>query len=370
MEAVMVTNQYGKREIQPESLWVGLTRYNRRTRSWQQVEREAYGNHEQTEAGMWIPSVDTSTRDYQRILDIAHTEDAGDYLLLPEQRLHHLQRTLGSVSIDSAGCWTNEGEASDADTRLIAEADTAHRVIESDEHFSDLRVCATHGCLYHRHYDFSSNVPSGRRELVYPNTEFFTDTGEQIITAWGDVLPSTEASRQSLVEFSRRCAPHVDRSQSLLTATGVSQINLIPDTGCWFVRSYYHTPTGEDSPRGWQWDGYGRLKIPKPLCKAYNTADFSTLAHRIVWALHDKELKDPKRWVLNHMCGFRPCANPNHLVQVAQDTNTMHGVSMEVARHMISGSIPVAQGLIDLQARAPMSGTSAEVCIDFWAQKQ
>src|SRR5690606_27480012 len=142
---------------------------------------------------------------------------------------------------------------------------------------------------------------------------------------WGDSLPHPDESREELRKFQRRCLPHVGSDESLLTLGGISQISLIPGTGCWFTRSYYMTPTDLPGYDNWQYDGYGRLKIPSKRAKSVGYVDFAILGHRAVWITSGNKVKDSRKYALNHKCGFRPCANPGHLIEVTNQTNNLHG---------------------------------------------
>lgn len=355
----------GPREIQPESMWVGLTRPNQAAKSWATVFKRAREGFQSSEAGIWLPKTSHSEQDLLAAEKTAVAAEAGS-LLLTEARHKAALHALSTLAISESGCWQSDIPQG-PDTFLdITTIDTARMVLEPHEHIADLRQCDTEGCLYHRHYDVTLDVPSKRRELVYPNTAFYHETDDGVITAWGDRLPAVSESRAKLVAFQQRCAPYVERDDSLLTLGGISQISFIPGTGCWFTRSYYMTPVGLGGYENWQYDGYGRLKIPSKKAREVNYADYAILGHRAVWIVSGNKVKDSKHWVLNHKCGFRPCCNPDHLVEVHTQTNNMHGRMMDVALKMQSGEIPIERGIILLQSGAPAQAINPEDIETFW----
>jgi hypothetical protein len=156
--------------------------------------------------------------------------------------------------------------------------------------------------------------------------------------------------------------PYVGREESLLTVGGISQINIIPETGCWFARNYSMTPIGVKTKKSMQYDGYSRLKIPSPIADRYGYVKFAILGHRVVWLLSGNKLADPKKEILNHKCGFRPCVNPGHMEQIPQDDNVMHGRLMMVCRAMIKGSLAQDEGIAYLKLR-----NNANAVERFWS---
>lgn len=365
MAKITLEGYLGPREIQPESMWVGLTRPNQAAKSWSTVFKRAREGFQTSEAGVWLPKATHSERDLEALSDTAEKTEAGT-LLLTEQEREVAIETLGSIAVNATGCWvTTEGQPLEAFLHLTT-VDTDRTVLEPTERIVELRQCDTSHCLYHRHYDVTLDVPSQRRELVYPNAAFYKSTDDAILTAWGDCLPTVDESRQKLVAFQKKCAPYVERDDSLLTLGGISQISLIPSTGCWFTRSYYMTPVGLGGYENWQYDGYGRLKIPSKKAREVNYADYAILGHRAVWIVSGKKVKDSKHWVLNHKCGFRPCCNPGHLVEVHTQTNNMHGRMMDIASKMIDGDIPIESGIILLESAAPAQEINPTDIETFW----
>lgn len=364
MSSVTKTNFYGPREIAPESLWPGLTRFNTAIGSWHPVQKRILGAKAVTSAGIWLPLPETSDEDLTALKSKVIKIKSGDELLLTNDELEEAKSFLTDVEVTDEGCWVGIDDT--CSVRLISEIDTSHNILESDHNFDDIRQCDNPSCQYHRHFDFSFDVPSGRRELVYPNQKFFRETNEGVITAWGDLLPDISTSRANLRAFREKSIPYVEPNQSLLTANGISQICLVPSTGCWFVRMYYMTPTGEASPKGWQYDGYGRLRVPSPKAKEHNYIKYSTLAHRIVWLVSGRPLADSKKFVLNHKCGFRPCANPGHLEEMTPQENNIHGLMMDIASNMINGSIERQDGIDQLMKLSGLIGYDPNIISKFW----
>lgn len=320
---------YGPREILPASLWPGLTIGGSAVRAWQTSEKRAINNNRQlSSGGIWLPSLESSDEDLSALTRRAEKFTNQDELI----------EALARVAIKDSGCWTTETDDPQLIVHDAATMDVGAKILESLPKFDELQQCDTPDCVYPRHYDFTYGVPSGRRELLYPNLDYFRPAQNgDILTAWGDRLPSIASSRTALADFQMKCQPYVTRAESPLTVSGIAQLSLLPDTGCWFVRSYYMTPVGMSGYENWQYDGYGRLK----LSAAYESRpkefpSYAMLAHRALWVATGNKLK-PKA-VLNHMCGFRPCANPAHIEQVTSSRNNTHG------RHMALAGYAVEQG--------------------------
>lgn len=364
MSSVTKTNVYGPREIAPESLWPGLTRFNTAVGSWHPIQKRILGSKALSGSGIWLPLPDSSQEDFNAISKKVRQVKSGDDLLIGEGEFELAKSFFEHTEVTDDGCWvgTDDSHA----LRLISELDTRHKILEDDDNFEDIRQCDNPSCQYHRHYDFSFDVPSGRRELVYPNEEFYRETTDGVITAWGDLLPEIDVSRDNLKAFREQSLPFVKTHESLLTANGISQICLVPSTGCWFVRMYYMTPTGEASPKGWQYDGYGRLRVPSRKAKEHNYIKYSTLAHRIVWLVSGRPLADSKKFVLNHKCGFRPCANPDHLEEMTPQENNIHGLMMDISSRMTEGRIDIDSGIEQLIKLSKMIDYNPDLFLKFW----
>jgi hypothetical protein len=366
MSGVMVEGGFGPREVAPESMWTGLTRYGTEAKSWQNFETRAQEGFLPQDDGLWLPALHHSEADQTALESTAATKSAAE--LLPKDRYQAVRNALSAMTMTESGCWVDTRNAADTDVLLdLTGIDTAHRVIETANQAETLRQCATEGCLYHRHYDLTLDVPSGRRALLYPNLEYFQESPDEVLTAWGDSLPSVEASRRALTEFRYKCGPFVPRNESLLTISGIAQINLLPTTGCWFVRSYYMTPVGVNGYKNWQYDGYGRLRIPAAIAEQYDYKSFAILAHRVTWALTDHPLSKDKGRVLNHRCGFRPCANPGHLVETNADTNILHGRMMSAAVDVMDDRLPAETGIKVMKRLAAQQDISVADIDRFWA---
>lgn len=172
-------------------------------------------------------------------------------------------------------------------------------------------------------------------------------------------------SREALAELVKKCLPYVERDRSLLTAGGISQINLLPTTGCWFVKSYYMTPVGVDGYENWQYDGYGRLRLPANLQNRHQGfPNYAILAHRVTWLITGNTLQKGK--VLNHMCGFRPCANPGHIVQVKPKENVDHGILMGYGSVLAEGDDIEADDRKAL-LKSAKSNRRREAIKEFWS---
>ena len=367
MSNVTITNKYGAREIAPESLWPGLTRYNSAVASWHPLLKRAVGEKAVASTGVWLPSAESSEQDLTALRSRIEIGNIASQLAIEESIVDDARAITNGIFVTGNGCWVNHGLV--AGLRIITEFDAGHNILEEDQRFDELRQCDTPSCQYPRHYDFSFNVPSGRRELVYPDSEFFLPRRDGIITAWGDALPPVDYSRQELYKFRHKSVPFVSTADSLLTANGISQICLVPSTGCWFVRMYYMTPTDQNSPKGWQYDGYGRLRVPSLKAKEHNYIKYSTLAHRIVWLVSGRPLADSKKFVLNHRCGFRPCANPDHLEEMTPQENNIHGQMMETASAMVDGSMDIEDGIRQLSRASRVIGYNPNLIEEYWALK-
>ncbi|MCB9822911.1 HNH endonuclease [Candidatus Nomurabacteria bacterium] len=364
MSNVTLTKHYGPREIAPKSLWTGLTRYNTAIGSWQHIQKRALGEKALSGSGIWLPISASSEQDFDAVADkIRAAKSAGDLLIEPGQ-YELAMAIIEGTEVSDGGCWLGATEPDSL--RLMTEIDTEHKILEDDGAIDLVRQCDTPSCIYHRHYDFTFNVPSGRRELVYPNHKFYRAVDDGILTAWADILPDVQKSRAALEVFREQSMPFVDPNDSLLSVDGISQICLVPTTGCWFVRKYYMTPTGKKSPKGWQYDGYGRLRVPSPKAKEHNYIKYSTLAHRIVWMVSGRPLPDPKEYVLNHKCGFRPCANPEHLEKMTPQQNNIHGLMMELASAMISDPTKITDGISQLIKASRVIGYDPSLVEAFW----
>lgn len=320
---VMLESYQGEREIQPESLWPGLVLGGAALRAWQTARsRNELGRHTIGPGGVWLPSAQDSETDLRALKERAAL-----------QSRQYLEGVLSQLTLSDNGCWLPYAEDGSDHLGGIASFDASATPLENIDLSvrSSVQMCGSVGCQYPRHFDLTYSVPSNRRALLYPNTSLFTaDEGGVIQTAWDDSLPPVEYSRQQLREFQRACSPYVGPRETLLTTGGIAQISLIPQTGCWFVRSYFMTPVGVNGHDNWQYDGYGRLRIPSHLSSQHaGFPGYAILAHRVTWLLSGRPLERNK--VLNHMCGFRPCANPDHLEQVSTLRNNEHGIAMKRA---------------------------------------
>lgn len=335
MSGVMIEGALGPREVAPEAMWVGLTRPGLAMTSWQGLIARTEEGFLTQEDGIWLPTEEQATVDFENVQ--AEYLKSAPNELFPDDRYGASREALSKIALTETGCWVAKIEDPAQTLIDLTETDTKHGVLEGVENVDLVRKCQTPNCLYHRHYDFTPGVPSERRALLYPDLGYFKTTGDEILTAWGDRLPPVQESREALREFQLKCMPFVPRDESLLTLGGISQINLIPDTGCWFVRSYYMTPVGVNGYANWQYDGYGRLRIPSSIADRYDYKSYAILAHRVTWALTGHSLSKEKDRVLNHRCGFRPCANPGHLEEVDADTNILHGYMMSTAVDVVEG---------------------------------
>lgn len=318
----MLESYQGEREILPASLWPGLVLGGAAVKAWQTAQsRNRLGMHLESLRGTWLPGLNSSAEDLEALQQRA---------ILYKRKA--LRRVLSGVTLNLTGCWVPDADTVDA-LEEAAKLDTNSTPLEdmSAEGRAKIQMCDTEGCQYPRHFDATYSVPSDRRALLHPNPQLFIQNPSGTLeTIIGDTLPSVEESRAKLKEFQRACSPYVGPRETLLTTGGIAQLSLIPETGCWFTRSYFMTPMGVHGYENWQYDGYGRLRVPSHLSGRY--ADFPTyaiLAHRVTWLLSGRTLE--KNRVLNHMCGFRPCANPQHLEQVTTRQNNEHGYAMKCA---------------------------------------
>lgn len=318
--SVMLEKHQGEREIQPASLWPGLVLGGAALRAWQTArDRNQLGMHITSPDGMWLPSQESSIHDLEALQ--ARANKRGN---------KQLREGLSKIALNDTACWIQDDERTD----LLADAARLETTAEPLEDVSveargALNMCATDDCQYPRHFDLTYSVPSNRRALLYPNVELFEDQADNgVRTTWGDYLPPIDYSRNNLREFQQQCSPYVAPNETLLTAGGIAQISLLPRTGCWFVRSYFMTPVGVDGYENWQYDGYGRLRLPSHMSGQYDGfPNYAILAHRVTWLLSGRPLEKGK--VLNHKCGFRPCANPDHIEQVTTRANNEHGIAMK-----------------------------------------
>lgn len=358
MQQIMLEGVYGPREILPQSMWTGLTRDGEGAKSWQKHVQRAAAGFSMSQAGVWLPLPEHSSADYDALANHVFSNGNAD---------RESQEVVQAVTVEEDGCWSvPETTDTHAAMTTLTELDTHRGVLEAPEHAADIRQCNSANCVYHRHYDITLDVPSNRRALLYPNTLYFTERTDDLLTAWGNVLPSPDVSRKNLQKFQKACAPHTTSDESLLTMGGISQISLIPSTGCWFTRSYYMTPVGVSGYENWQYDGYGRLKIPSKRAEMVKYGSYAMLGHRAVWATLGNKTRNSKNWALNHMCGFRPCCNPAHLVEVSNQTNALHGSMMTIARGMMEGVVDIKEGVKYLKHKARRQKIDPKNIDEFW----
>jgi len=360
----MLVGVYGPREILPQSMWTGLTRPSLTMQGWQTPMNRAAEGFELSSAKVWLPLTEHSTADLAALR--ASLDQVSELSITNESSSSQSARWLGGVGVDRLGCWRSD--KADVSLSDIAFMDSGRDVLEKPENFKDIRLCDTEKCLYPRHYDMTFNVPSGRRRLLYPDLRHFKEVGGRIITSWGDELPAVSESVAALQFFQHQSLPHVPRDESLLTIGGISQISILPSTGCWFTRSYYMTPADGDGHRGWQYDGYSRLKIPSSVAERYRYVNFALLGHRVVWLLTGHELHDPNQVVLNHKCGFRPCTNHGHIEEIDTEANNLHGLMMSIATKMVNHTMAIDEGVGRLTARPRHGDRIDEANINqFWS---
>ncbi len=366
MTKVMLEKQFGPREILPESMWTGLTRSGEGVKSWTSPMRRAQSGFLSSNAGVWLPNIGDSEVDLKLLqTKIVHGPEGS--LLLEGTQRERVITTLSALAITETGCWQTNEESNQASLAELTEIDTGRNILEAPENHMAINQCGNTRCLYHRHYDATLDVPSGRRELLYPNLDLYQNHDDSVITAWGNILPSVDESREKLRELQLQCLPYATRKDALLTLGGISQLSLLPTTGCWFTKSYYMTPVGVSGYERWQYDAYGRLKIPSQKAREANYVDFAILAHRAVWIVLGNKVRDPKKWVLNHTCGFRPCANPDHLEEVSPQANNLHGRMMDISCDMIDGTIPVDDGIARLKKYTRRQKISRQTIDTFWS---
>ncbi len=187
-----------------------------------------------------------------------------------------------------------------------------------------IQLCDGVNCLNPRHYDFTPRLRN-RWELLEPDERLFKTLPDgRIQTAWGSILPSIEESIEELRKLQRACHPYESEKTGALTANSVSKITIDEHTGCWPVRSYYTRLDGFNS----QVDGYGRL-YPRITMRGFSHRG-DALAHRVAWVATGRSLP-PRHLELNHVCGFRPCANPLHMEIVHRSDNINHSYEMRNA---------------------------------------
>ncbi len=351
----------GPREILPESLWTGITRQGLGVTGWHASLERAEGNFTITDGGVWLPNANDSENDLS--LALAESRKTAADLMVEDADLDMMRSYLGSVSLGVNGCW----QADNADgLGYLVKLDTKSNLLERPEDIGGLRRCSSESCVYHRHYDITLGVPSNRRELLYPNMEHFMDIEAGILTSWGDILPPVSESREELRDFQKQSIPFRSRESSLLSASGVASISLLPTTGCWFSNNYYMTPLGVSGYESWQYDGYSRLRIPSPIAEEYGYASYAVLGHRVVWLLSGGELPDPKDGLLNHRCGFRPCVNPGHTEIVTPSQNMQHSQLMQIASAMMAEKLTITEGIPRLESWCRSLGMDPGNVRPFW----
>lgn len=363
-EPITREHEFGPRDILPESMWVGLIRYALGANGSSTHIARAKQPFYTSDTGVWLPRPEHANTDLTYFKNVFNTADSKKHVLAQETH-EDIATTLKSMEVTDRGCWISTASTPRA-LISITEFVTARSILEPKEHTSLLNKCGNHDCLYHRHYDFTLDVPSGRRALLYPNMKYFQTTETGITTAWGDTLPSVEASRKQFISYQKRCDPYVSSDKSLLMLFSIANISFLPTTGCWLTRSYYMTPIGVKGFENWQYDGYGRLKMPHARAQQLNYYDTSNLGHRTLWRSLGKALSDPKKEILNHKCGFRPCANPNHLIQVPPQLNVRHGLMMKAANFMMEGKLPIETGVEYLTQHAEQVGSNPYEAEKFW----
>lgn len=354
----------GPREILPESLWTGITREGHSGRGWAAAIRRAEEDKTHNDAGIWLPSLDASERDLMALQDRLHA--SAHERATQTKRQKRLLKSIGAIAITDTGCWESDG---DVTVQEVAELDTRSPagVLEGDEHLSELRHCSNEACVYHRHFDLTFGVPSNRRRLLYPNLDHFvTADNGSVLTSWGDRLPSLASSRAHLRELQLRCIPFVDNSTSVLSALKISQISIIPATGCWFSNNYAMAPAELRPTETWQYDAYSRLSIPQGVLANYDPSlGNAKLGHRVIWRLTHDDLPDK----LNHRCGFRPCVNPGHLEPISGSANMLHASLMSTAVQMVAQVLPISQGVRILRDKLTALHLNPDLAEEFWTHK-
>ena len=368
----MLTGESPEREILPRSMWQGLVRQSRGARSWSTVQKRALERgFTSSGSGLWLPDMLSSWEDLHALRrEVAQQSVRGRSRLSPET-VDRDGDILGSVAIGKAGCWVASSSTPWSSELLqdVFELDNAHSTVEASSEYENRRQCDVDGCLYPRHYDLTPNTPAGYRKAISPNGAFYQEDERGVLTAWGNRLPSVSVSRELLRQFQGSCMPYVPQSASLLTLSGISQIALLPRTGCWMVNSYYMRPTGGENGET-QYDAYGRLAIPSGIVEKFGPDEaVTTLAHKVVWlVLSGRPITRGDD--INHLCGFRPCTNPGHLKQVSHEVNVHHGGLMAIAKEMVSGRKPVARGLREMQPLLARQGIDASEPDLYWQRRQ
>jgi hypothetical protein len=329
MSAIMLEGVYGPREIAPESVWSAHARPGILAPSWQSHNSRFTDSPLHSSSGVWLPGLTTSLHDLRQLHDYSGSSRAQKNS--EPENLKYAQAVLAGATVNETGCWQSNSATPEETIGVLTDLDSSRQMLEPVDVLSELRQCNTSDCLQPRHYDITLSVPSNRRALLYPNLAHFAVSANIITTAWGDVLQSVQTSRERLTSFRKRCPPYAIEGTGILSFTNTAQLALLPTTGCWLVRSYYMTPLNVSGFENWQYDGYGRLRIPARLKSEQPYKRFASmhLAHRIVWLMSGKPLSANPAMILNHKCGFRPCANPNHLEQISHTENIRHGLRMK-----------------------------------------
>ena len=317
--------------ILPESLHPSISRKGFGYNQHVPLSDAAPGDFVQTADGLWLSQLAVAENSFITARTVVGK-------IAVQQSTASVSYEAGAEALLSAnydadtGCWLPEGFTGDEHTEAlwgIAEVELDPVLNPASLAVKDqLKICEGEDCLNTRHYDFTHRLKH-RTELLQVTPEYYREMPDgRIQTIWGDVLPPLADSIVELRRLQRLCPPYASEETSPLTANGISKITIEPATGCWSVRSYYTKP--EEHP-GWQFDGYGRLTLRRHIDPNALPARTGAqmLAHRVIWVATGRTLEKGK--VLNHLCGFRPCGNPLHIVQVGQGENIRHRDRMQKA---------------------------------------
>ncbi len=340
----MLERHRPNREISAQTVYPHLTRPGLSIKGWQtpiawsgrstaRAEcKDWVPNYESSEQGIWLPPSEAAIAEFEMLQSEFGNASSHMDLLLGENRFDELNETLAGTYISAEGCWQASSSPTERILGELALLGFRNEPFEDSQEINDAKLCDSDGCLYPRHYDLSFGRPNSKKVLLAPDPSFYQTLNDKITTVWGDELPTVEASRQMLYDFKQKCLPYTDRLNSLLTIGGISQLYLLADTGCWYNEDYYtRTLIGSDGTAHQQ-DDYGRLRLTVDMAEKFGISKARYgLAHRVVWMLHGRKLKIGARDELNHLCGFKPCCNPEHMELVSGAKNMLHSQQMHTA---------------------------------------
>lgn len=296
--------------------------------------------------GLWLLPAAVAERDRaageKTLADVAQVQTEKS-MTTDAQRNRAATEVLRRTTITETGCMVggirSNSQKSPAQWAVyFAGAELGTVVLDEPDDLEYLRVCDTDGCYNTRHYDLDYASVAVPRRVTELNPDWYNvSDGGEVSTVWGDDLGTIEDSLKLFKRMQRLGYPFVPYEESKITPSGTSYVQFHPLTGCWEAWTYHVRP---DGAAGGRFEGYGtiyskyeRQRVDRETGEVIGVKRRGGwLAHRTMWRRMGNYLDT--NLVLNHLCNYKRCCNPQHLEQITEEENKEHGriANIEIRR--------------------------------------